>query len=307
MEANMASAGFRKVAFGKGGVTVDQMLSSEMVGLVTKDEWAARKKELEDLPEKLKKAEEAQIAKQAEKEARRKKKAKKQQKESLSFGCDEEEEEEELDDEGDCPPAKKAKKDATIIPKYGKDPTVDTTFLPCSIRAAEERKKEEERREASERLRQELEKVVFQMPFTTAGPGGGVQYLVDRCFGDTVADLLADAYREDKVMGCTMSSHDLMFVLDGLMIPASTTFYELSVMRDVDDELMFGRPGEGGAPWRPPQGGRVLSRRWYLGNKEKFPHWEAFSKDRRYKRLPRPKGKKKDKDPRKWLDVTPPD
>ena len=274
---------------------IDAAASAASVGLQTKAQFAEKRAaaaaELE--AEARAKAEAAAAEKSKEKD-RKRKKQKKDAKSKLSFADDEEEfggEEEEDDDAARAADGKKTK-----FASVGKNPAVDTAFLPDRDRErAETEERERLKREYVERAnRVKAEKLEITFSYWD---GGGHRRRVEVLKGDTIGaflqkarDALSSEFRELR----HASADGLMYIKEDLIMPHSVSFHDLIVNKargksgplfhfDVHDDVRV-MGGGAGVEKDESHAGKVIHRTWYEKNKHIFPasRWELWEPGKEY-------------------------
>ena len=274
---------------------IDAAASAASVGLQTKAQFAEKRAaaaaELE--AEARAKAEAAAAEKSKEKD-RKRKKQKKDAKSKLSFADDEEEfggEEEEDDDAAHAADGKKTK-----FASVGKNPAVDTAFLPDRDRErAETEERERLKREYVERAnRVKAEKLEITFSYWD---GGGHRRRVEVLKGDTIGaflqkarDALSSEFRELR----HASADGLMYIKEDLIMPHSVSFHDLIVNKargksgplfhfDVHDDVRV-MGGGAGVEKDESHAGKVIHRTWYEKNKHIFPasRWELWEPGKEY-------------------------
>tara|TARA_B100000003_G_scaffold202785_1_gene212472 strand:- start:2346 stop:2990 length:645 start_codon:yes stop_codon:yes gene_type:complete len=183
----------------------------------------------------------------------------------------------------------------------GKDPTVNTEFLPDRAREEEE---ERERKEIeaeflarSRRERAESVRITYSYYDGSRRAGGKITCVK----GDTVEafltkvrhELLKDGERtvQRDMRHCDVSG--MMYVKEDLILPHDLTFYDLIVTKargksgplfrfDVKDDVRL----RGGANVEVENShpGKVILRSWYDKNKSMFPanRWEVYDRGKTY-------------------------
>jgi len=243
------------------------------VGLVSIEEFRDKRRKVDDL---------IKAANQEPEEPKRKVIQKKCNA-KLSFDEDEEEEEE-----------------AVEVPRtmgfLGKNPTVDTSFLPDEgRRVAIEKKKEELIAEWSATQKKEKKKII-QVQFSY-WDGAGHRRSIDIEKGTTVKDFLTGAF---KILEADFpdlrgrSQNGLLYIKEDLIIPGNLTFYDLIKSRaqgphgylfdyefDHDGKIVDESECPGGSE---RHAGKVVDRRWYERNKHVFPasRWGHFDINKKY-------------------------
>ena len=268
---------------------VEQTLKTTTTGLVTLDEMRAKQ-------ESVVAAREAQLARKelaaaaelspAEREAdrRRQEEAKRR---VLSFQLDDEDEEEEPEPEPG--PSKKL--------KIGKDPSVDTSFLPDKEREEEENRLREELstqwKEEQELMKAEPIVIAFSY-----WDGSGHRRDLRMRKGNTISQFLQKAvetlrpdFNELKASSCD----GLMFIKEDLIIPHFYSFSDFIVTKAMGKTgplFEFNAAGElriradavlDTAESHPA---KVCLRTWYEKNKHIYPasQWEPFDPRKKYGR-----------------------
>lgn len=241
------------------------------MGLVSKEEFTRRREELEKI--------ELERQASAEGEGKKKKKKKKAAANStLSFGDDL--------DEGESSEAPKEKK-----PKLGKNPNVDTGFLPDRDREANDQKRREE---LARKYKEEQDLIKAEMIEITYSywDGKGQRHEVKINKGATI-DQFLNKCREQVRELRSNSSTDLMYVKEDLILPHTLTFYELISKKargksgplftfDVHDDVRL--LGDHRVEKDESHAGKVMEKRLYERNKEKFPYsrFEVYDPDKTY-------------------------
>ena len=200
--------------FGKADTVSDNLFISQTAGVLSKGDWLAKKEELEsNRVDKEKRALETERKKE-EKMLKRRKKERKAKAAALSFNNDDEGEDEDL-------PAEVS---------YGKDPTIDTTFLP----SIERERKEQEAREEAERLvnieRQKHSGTPIELTVISGGKDGGTRHQLSLKLGDLVSVLLTAVLKgkKDRALATAFSSDDLILVVDNLLISNNSLLFDLT-------------------------------------------------------------------------------
>lgn len=271
IERKMASlkepnAGAGKISF---STTRDVPIEVENhgVGLVTLDELKEREIQMKLEKERLEGLE-------------GKKKKKKREISTLSFDAEEEDEEEE-----ELSWKKK---------KIGKNPEVNTSFLPDREREAEELKEIEDLKAEWMEKQAVLKAEEIEMTFNY-WDGSGHRHKVSVIKGNTIEQFLTKCLEELEVhypeaRSCTVDM--LMFVKADLIIPHHISFYQFEQMKARGEKgplfrFVNYREEEG----RPTtllkddlKYGKVTLRSWYERNKHCFPanQWKAFDPEKNW-------------------------
>eukprot|EP01060_Flectonema_neradi_P009421 TRINITY_DN16716_c0_g1_i1.p1 TRINITY_DN16716_c0_g1~~TRINITY_DN16716_c0_g1_i1.p1 ORF type:complete len:212 (+),score=51.69 TRINITY_DN16716_c0_g1_i1:313-948(+) len=149
-----------------------------------------------------------------EKLIKRRKKERKAKASALSFDDGEEEEAE-----------------VPVEVSYGKDPTVDTTFLP----SAEREKKEKEAKEEALRLldieRTKHSETPIKLTVVSGGKDGGTHHHISLKLGNRVSHLLTAVIngKKDRALATAFSSDDLLLIVDNLLISQSYLLFDLTI------------------------------------------------------------------------------
>ena len=244
-------------------------LSKATVGLVSKEEFTRRREELE--------ADTAKATDSPVAGGKKKKKAKAGS--ALSFSEDIEGEEEPAEEL----PRKK---------KLGKNPGVDTSFLPDADReeALAQRKQglAREWETQQDAIKAEIIEVTYSF-----WDGKGRRNVVKVPKGFTVAEFLNKCREQVKELR-SCSPDMLMYVKEDLILPLNTTFYELIVSKargksgplfnfDVHDDVRLGLLDHR-VEKDESHAGKVMERRLYERNKDTFPYsrFEVYDATKSY-------------------------
>ncbi|KAB1257679.1 Protein FAM50A [Camelus dromedarius] len=209
---------------------VEAELKSSMVGLVTLNdvkmkqqalvkEWEkqlAKKEQQKELQRKLEKLRE----KEHKEEAKRKIS-------SLSFTLEEEEEAGEEDEELE------RKAFTTKKRKLGKNPDVDTSFLPDRDREEEENRLREELRQEWEAKQEKIKSEEMEITFSY-WDGSGHRRTVNMKKGNTMQEFLQKALeilRKDFGELRSAGVEQLMYIKEDLIIPHHHSFYDFLVTK----------------------------------------------------------------------------
>ena len=251
--------------FAKSTTSLDDQLRQETMGLVTLDTFKRKREDLElEGPSKIVSMEPNDVVK------KRKTSAVKTSK--LSFEDNGEEEEESLL----MPMPKK---------KLLKDPTVDTSFLPDHDRDERERqvrlKLKREWKQQQEAIKAEKINITYSY---YDGAGHRRNMVVTK--GMTVEEFLSQVRKEFKELR-NVSTDNLMFIKEDLIIPMQYSFYELIETKargksgplfywDVHDDVRL--TADANLEKEESHAAKVVERRWYESNKHSFPmnRWEVF-------------------------------
>lgn len=266
---------------------VEQQLKSNTIGLVTLDEMKAKQ---EDVIKKrqLQLAKKDAQARLIEKEKERKKKKEQQKIASLSFDPDEEEEVEEEIPKEEVEVTGKKK-------RLGKNPDVDTSFLPDRDREEEENKLREQLRQEWEERQEKMKNEEIDITYSywdgsghrrqaRMKKGNSIQQFLQKCL-----ESLRREFNDLKVV----SVDQMMYVKEDLIIPHHYTFYDFIVTKargksgplfsfDVHDDVRL--INDASVEKDESHAGKVCLRTWYERNKHIFPasRWEPYDPEKKW-------------------------
>ncbi|XP_032318314.1 LOW QUALITY PROTEIN: protein FAM50B [Camelus ferus] len=281
---------------------VEAKLKSSTVGLVTLNDMKARQ-------EALVREREMQLAQRARREQRRRQLQAQRERErkreqrrqicGLSFSPDDGDG---GDGDGDGEAAEEEKEAGPPAPgrprrHLGKDPAVDTSFLPDREREEEERRLREELRREWEARRERVKREEVEVTFSY-WDGCGHRRAARIHKGGTVQQFLKKAlqalrrdFRELRAAGV----EQLMFVKEDLILPHYHTFYDLIVAQargksgplfafDVHDDVRL--LSDATREKDESHAGKVVLRSWYEKNKHIFPasRWEPYDPEKKWDR-----------------------
>ncbi|XP_078343144.1 protein FAM50A-like isoform X2 [Oculina patagonica] len=266
---------------------VEQQLKSSTIGLVTLDEMKARREDLvreheKQLAAKLKSDE-------GESSKRKQKKAKLKQSSALSFNLDEDEEGDDDDEDKPVVPLKKK--------KPGKNPDVDTSFLPDKEREEIERQEREKIRqewvEKQEKIKNEEVEITYSY-----WDGSGHRRTIKMKKGNTISQFLQkgiEQLRKDFTEFRTLSTENLMYIKEDLIIPHHYSFYDFIVNKargksgplfsfDVHEDVRM--ISDASVEKDESHAGKVVLRSWYERNKHIFPasRWEPYDPEKKWEK-----------------------
>nr|XP_015206628.1 PREDICTED: protein FAM50A [Lepisosteus oculatus] len=292
-EENMVKSNIDK-KFSAHYDAVEAELKSSTVGLVTLNDMKAKQealvKEREKQLAKKEQSKELQLKLEKQKEKKRKEEQKRKIA-SLSFNPEEEEDEdaenEEEEEEEEIPVKKK---------KLGKNPDVDTSFLP-------DRDREEEENRLREELRQEWERK--QEKIKSEGClDESVCWLAELILvcavqmkkGNTIQQFLQKALeilRKDFSELRSAGVEQLMYIKEDLIIPHHHSFYDFIVTKargksgplfnfDVHEDVRL--LSDATVEKDESHAGKVVLRSWYEKNKHIFPasRWEPYDPEKKW-------------------------
>ncbi|KAG8217860.1 XAP5, circadian clock regulator-domain-containing protein [Butyriboletus roseoflavus] len=263
--------------------SMEDTLKNSTIGLVHLEDFQQRRKALEEA-----KAREAARTNEL-KEERKKVKKRKKAKSTLSFAMD--------DDEGDGEVSSRQTPDAensepaTKRTKFGKNPNVDTSFLPDRERDEEERKERERLRQEWLRNQEELKAEEIEVTYSY-WDGSGHRKSVICKKGDTISTFLEKCRQQfPELRGVNVDN--LMYVKEDLIVPGHYTFYDFIVNKargksgplfnfDVHDDVRL--LADATKEKDESHAGKVVERSWYQRNKHIFPasRWEIYDPEKDY-------------------------
>ncbi|KAF1892648.1 hypothetical protein Lal_00031919 [Lupinus albus] len=275
---------------------LETAFKKETVGLVTREEYVEKRVNIktkieEEEKEKLQKQQQEEEEFQLQKRKKRKIKGNSR----LSFAEDIENDGEE--EEGQD---KNLETNRLRHGKLGKDPTVETSFLPD--RSAEDSV-------VSERLRRKLSvkgcgnngfvnRSKFEMSLFKSHTATGMELATGVRKGDSIGEFLravqqqlAPEFREIR----TTSVENMLYVKEDLIIPHQHSFYELIVNKargksgplfhfDVHEDVRT--TADATIEKDESHAGKVVERHWYEKNKHIFPasRWEIYDPTKKWER-----------------------
>ncbi|KAF9976602.1 hypothetical protein BGZ73_008205 [Actinomortierella ambigua] len=288
---------------------VEEALKKQTVGLVHLKDFQNIRQELEE----QKKREAAKTSALVQDKKVKKKAKKKVSK--LSFADDDEEEEDggddgQQDDDKDSSAknnGKKRSKDSNgdnddengdangtgvfKKSKLGKDPNIDTSFLPDREREEEERRIREELRQEWLKKQDEIKKEAIRITYSY-WDGSGHRKEVECQKGNTISQFLEKCRQQvQQLRG--VSVDNLMYVKEDLIIPHHYTFYDFIINKargksgplfsfDVHEDIRLTHDAT--VEKDESHAGKVLERAYYERNKHIFPlsRFEIYDPDKDY-------------------------
>jgi protein FAM50 len=254
---------------------LEEQFREETIGLVSAEEFAKKRKMIDEAIAKGGLEDEQTEVKKVAKSAIKKS--------TLSFADDDEDEEEE---------------EEVQLPKkrLGKNPTVDTSFLPDEEReAAFEAERDAliaKYKEEQETIKKTRMDVVYSY-----WDGSGHRRSTNVMQGMTVGLFLAKVKKEiegDFPELRAVTVDNLMYIKEDIIIPQNVTFYELiknkvkgksGPLFDFSAKEDIGR-SSAGAESKETHAGKIVARRWYETNKHIFPasRWEQYDPAKAYEK-----------------------
>ncbi|XP_070557900.1 protein FAM50A-like [Ptychodera flava] len=269
---------------------VEQQLKTETVGLVTLTEMKAKRDDLVKEREKELAKAAPHVLKAAEK--RKKEKQKQKYKSALSFDVDEDEDDCSDDDDDD-----EEKEEPVVFKKkkLGKNPDVDTSFLPDRDREEEENKLREVLRQEWVAKQEKLKNEDVEITFSY-WDGSGHRRSVQMKKGSTIQYFLQKAVemlRKDFHELKSATVENLMYIKEDLIIPHHYSFYDFIVTKargksgplfsfDVHDDIRL--INDATVEKDESHAGKVVLRSWYERNKHIFPasRWEPYDPEKKW-------------------------
>uniref|UniRef100_A0A7S0DTP9 FAM50A/XAP5 C-terminal domain-containing protein n=1 Tax=Amorphochlora amoebiformis TaxID=1561963 RepID=A0A7S0DTP9_9EUKA len=274
-------------SFTTHSTAVEDRFKASTVGLVTAEDFKKKRRLAEMAIANEKRIRERAMAKIRKK----RKKERKRALSSLSFATEGEEGEDEEEEAPVRPVGPKKKK------KTKKCPFVDTSFLPDKDREDEEiRLREELKREwktNQERMKKDKIEVTYSY-----WDGSGHRRVITVPKGLTILKFLERCRREltdefHELRG--VSSENLMYIKEDVIIPHTYTFYDLIVSKargksgplfhfDVHDDVRLVQDTR--VEKDESHAGKIITRAYYERNKHIFPvnRWEPYDPNKKYEK-----------------------
>jgi len=179
---------------------------------------------------------------------------------------------------------------------FGKNPTVNTSFLYDEERENEILRKKKALMEEYLREQEQVKNEKLEVTYSYwDGSGHRRSCIVEKGF--TINQFLqkskAELEKADFPELRTLTTADLLYVKEDLIIPANVTFYELIKEKargksgplfnfDVHDDIRMANDVR--VEKDESHAGKIVDRKWYERNKHIFPacRWEMYSKDKTY-------------------------
>lgn len=272
---------------------LETAFKKETVGLVTREEYVEKRVNIktkfeEEEKEKLQKL----LQEEEELQMQKLKKRKVKVDSRLSFADDFEEDNEEDESEETTKELGKS-----TLKKFGKDPTVETSFLPDSEREAEEQAERERLRKQWLREQEQIKNEPLEITYSY-WDGTGHRRVIQVRKGDAIGEFLravqqqlAPEFREVR----TSSVENMLYVKEDLIIPHQHTFYELITKKargksgplfhfDVHEDVRT--TADARVEKDESHAGKVVERHWYEKNKHIFPasRWEIYDPTKTWER-----------------------
>lgn len=262
---------------------LEEEFKRQTVGLVSADEFRAKRQAIDDM---------IQATQQAEKDQKSLRVKRTVKSAQLSFeaddiaGSDDDAEDEDSEDDE----LKMKKK------RFGKDPTAKTDFLYDADREADLLRKKKELIVQYKKEQEELKKTKLEVTYSYwDGSGHRRNCVVERGFtiGQFLQKAKAELEKSDFPELRTVGSDTLMYVKEDLIIPHNVSFYDLIKEKargksgplfhfDVHEDIRMSNDSR--IEKDESHAGKIVDRKWYERNKHVFPasRWEMYSKDKTY-------------------------
>uniref|UniRef100_A0A7N0U5N5 FAM50A/XAP5 C-terminal domain-containing protein n=1 Tax=Kalanchoe fedtschenkoi TaxID=63787 RepID=A0A7N0U5N5_KALFE len=287
----------KKIQEQKSKSILETAFKKETVGLVTREQYVEKSNIRNKFEEKEKeKLLKLQQDREEELQQQKRKKRKIKGGSKLSFADDIENGSEDEDVENDTNAASKLSRG-----KLGKDPAVETGFLPDSEREAEQQAERQRLRRQWVIEQEQIKNEPLEITYSY-WDGTGHRRMIQVKKGDrigeflrTVQQQLAPDFREVR----TTSVENLLYVKEDLIVPHQQSFYELIVNKarggkwagnlhlfhfDVHEDVRT--TADATIEKDESHAGKVVERHWYEKNKHIFPasRWEIYDPARKWER-----------------------
>eukprot|EP00250_Pteridium_aquilinum_P001039 c11229_g1_i1 orf=88-1095(+) len=281
--------------FGSGtSELLETAFKKETVGLVTREQYVEKRVNLRSKIEEEEKEKQQKLAQEEEEKLllkRKKRRARAPSRLSFLDEVDAETDEEENGlNESEEPRGGK-------LGKFGKDPAVETSFLPDREREAEEQAERERLRKQWQREQERIKNEPLEITYSY-WDGAGHRRVIQVRKGDSIAEFLravqqqlAAEFREIR----TASVENLLYIKEDLIIPHQHSFYELIINKargksgplfhfDVHEDIRT--IADATIEKDESHAGKVVERHWYEKNKHIFPasRWEIYDPTKRWER-----------------------
>ncbi|KAM0749782.1 XAP5-domain-containing protein [Meredithblackwellia eburnea MCA 4105] len=262
---------------------VEDSLKRSTYGLVQLSDFKETREKLEEAARR-----EAAGTGELKEDEKKKKKKKKDGKVKLSFAMDDGDEEEgtSRNDSGEGTPGAEDDDRPKKKAKLGKNPAVDTHFLPDREREDAERKDREQLRQKWIKMQEDTKKEEIEITYSY-WDGNGHRKSVTCAKGDSIAAFLEKCRQQFPELRA-VSVDNLMYIKEDLIIPHHYTFYDFIVNKyrgksgpmfnfDVHDDVRL--IADASVEKDESHAGKVCERSWYNRSKHLFPasRWEVFN------------------------------
>ncbi|CAM8899304.1 hypothetical protein QQ045_009936 [Rhodiola kirilowii] len=272
---------------------LETAFKKETVGLVTREQYVEKRVNIRNKFEEEEKEKQLKLQQEEDELLQQKRKKRKIKGGSrLSFVDDIDNGSEDEDGEADPHDVVKPNRG-----KLGKDPTVETSFLPDSEREAEEQAERERLRRQWVIEQEQIKNEPLEITYSY-WDGTGHRRTIQVRKGDRIGEFLravqqqlAPEFREVR----TTSVENLLYVKEDLIIPHQHSFYELIINKargksgplfhfDVHEDVRT--TADATIEKDESHAGKVVERHWYEKNKHIFPasRWEIYDPTRKWER-----------------------
>lgn len=281
--------------FGSGtSELLETAFKKETVGLVTREQYVEKRVNLRSKIEEEEKEKQQKLAQEEEERLLLKRKKRRAKGPSRLSFLDEVDGETDEDENGfnENEEPKRGK-----LGKFGKDPAVETGFLPDREREAEEQAERERLRKQWQKEQERIKNEPLQITYSY-WDGAGHRRVIQVRKGDSIAEFLravqqqlASEFREIR----TASVENLLYVKEDLIIPHQHSFYELIINKargksgplfhfDVHEDIRT--IADATIEKDESHAGKVVERHWYEKNKHIFPasRWEIYDPTKKWER-----------------------
>ncbi|ORY90908.1 XAP5, circadian clock regulator-domain-containing protein [Leucosporidium creatinivorum] len=268
---------------------VDEALKKSTYGLVQLSDFRETREKLEEQARR-----EAAGTSEVKADDKKKKKKKKETKVKLSFD-DGDEEQEEVDSRasskkptngGGSAEGTEDEDRPTKRAKLGKNPSVDTHFLPDREREEAERMERDQLRREWLQKQEDMKMEDIEITYSY-WDGTGHRKVVTCKKGDSIAQFLEKCRQQFPELRA-VSVDNLMYIKEDLIVPHHYTFYDFIVNKyrgksgpmfsfDVHDDVRLIH--DASVEKDETHAGKVVERSWYNRSKHIFPasRWEVFN------------------------------
>lgn len=260
----------------------EEQFRASTVGLVSSADFKKKR----ELIEQMRVREEKKQVKAAKKAKKRKEKDRKAKLSALTFEVEDEEEEE---DEDSWESHKKV--------RLSKDPNAETHFLPDTGREKEEAQLKQELEAKWDALQARTKSETIEVTYSY-WDGSGHRRNIELSKGTTIEKFLEKARRElaesfHELRG--VSSENLMYVKEDLIIPHHYSFYDLIISKargksgplfhfDVHDDIRM--LADARVEKDESHAGKIVTRAYYERNQHIFPvnRWEVYDPNKKWEK-----------------------
>ncbi|KAG8469667.1 hypothetical protein KFE25_006122 [Diacronema lutheri] len=266
--------------FAKHERGIEDDLAARTIGLKRREDYAREREQLERERAKEAEADDSHADGGAGGGKKKSKKKKKPSGAALSFEMDEDGGEAGEEDEL-----------AVKLQRVKKNPSVDTGFLPDREREAAEQQRRKELQEQWEAEQAKIKAEEIDVTYSY-WDGAGHRFTTRVSKGTTISGFLNKCRAQVKQLR-NASVDTLMFIKEDIILPQNLTFYDLIINKargksgplfqfDVHDDVRL--MGNAQVEKDETHAGKVVEKRWYEHNKEKFPasRWEVYDPAKKF-------------------------